>query len=244
MCVLGQAGHEVVPDEQSNKLKGQEHLFNLAGQIQHKLDLITEYIDKESKIHLIGHSIGAWVILELLEKNEKICERVLSVNLLFPTVQRLAESKSGLFMNNYIRKAHSLLMVLVMLLYLIPESIIRILAKMALKTLQIPQHFDTSLTKFFKPKVIEKVLFLAYNEMDNVKALNVNGIEKIKDRTNVLYGTTDHWVPLHCMEDMRRFQPEISLQKVDVEHGFVLKSSEIIAEFVSQFVKNRTSLKS
>ncbi|CAB3256376.1 unnamed protein product [Arctia plantaginis] len=112
VCVIGQAGHEEVPDEKSNILKGQEHLFNLKGQIAHKLDLINNFIDRESRLHLIGHSIGA-------------CTR-------------------------------------------------------------------------------------------------------------------DDWAPINYIDDLQMFQPQIRLEKVDIEHAFVLKSSEIVAEKVSNFIKSTT----
>ncbi|CAK1540215.1 unnamed protein product [Leptosia nina] len=60
ICIIGQAGHEAIADSTSNTLENQPHLYNLEGQIEHKFDLISTYIDKKSKLHLIGHSIGAW----------------------------------------------------------------------------------------------------------------------------------------------------------------------------------------
>lgn len=46
------------------------------------------------KIHLIGHSIGAWMILQLLE-NERIRSRIQKCYMLFPTVERMMESPNG-----------------------------------------------------------------------------------------------------------------------------------------------------
>lgn len=44
------------------------------------------------------------------------------------------------------------------------------------------------------------------------------------------------------MEDFRRFEPALTLKEVNVEHAFVLRSSEKIATIVSDFVKNKILL--
>ncbi|CAH2231651.1 jg19470 [Pararge aegeria aegeria] len=62
ICVIGHAGHEESLDKKN------KYLFNLKDQLEHKLDLIENHINKNSKIHLIGHSIGAWMIIELIHK--------------------------------------------------------------------------------------------------------------------------------------------------------------------------------
>lgn len=235
---IGQAGHEEVPDKKSNILKGQEHLFNLEGQIAHKLELINNFIDRESRLHLVGHSIGAWLILELLKDNENLSTRISSVNLLFPTIQKMAETKNGKFINNILRTFHMFVMLLFHLLSLLPTFIINLLVESCyLKVQSLPLKLSKPIFQFLKPSVGEKILFLAYNEMDTVTNLNIAVLERIKKYTYIIYSTKDGWVPINYIDDLQMFQPQICLEKVDLEHAFVLKSSDIVAEKVSNFIK-------
>lgn len=239
LIFAGHAGHEEVPDQHSNILKGQEHLFNLEGQIQHKLDLINNCIDKDSKLHLIGHSIGSWIILELLQKNKSIMSRISSVNLLFPTIQNMAKSKNGQLFNNYFRRLHGFLMVLFTLVYLIPDLIKNWMISIYLKWNSLPPSYSKSINKFCCPNVGEKVLFLACDEMDNVRTLNIEILNVVKGMTNVLYSANDGWAPVHYMDDLRQFEPHLKMTEVNAEHAFVLKSSGEIADMVSGFIKGK-----
>lgn len=234
--ITGQAGHEVVPDEQSNVLRGQEHLFNLEGQLQHKLELINKYIDKQSKIHLIGHSIGAWLILQLLQANENVSMRVSSINLLFPTLQEMANTKNGRFLNTFIRNFHKLFLFLFHLAYLLPDSIKAFIVKIYLNYNSLPLHYSKCINTFLNPRVGEKVLFLAYDEMDTVKSLNIEVIDKMKHLINIIYSDKDNWAPISYMEDLQKYRPQIQMQEVHIDHAFVFKSSERVAEMVTQFI--------
>ncbi|KAF9794994.1 hypothetical protein SFRURICE_011125 [Spodoptera frugiperda] len=239
LCIIGHAGHDVVPDEASSVLKGQEHLFDLDGQIKHKLELINNYVDKQSKLHLIGHSIGSWLILELLKDNENLTMRLKSVNLLFPTLQKMAETRNGKFLNGFLRKLHNFVLLLYVLVHLLPSVIVKFLVAIYLKVYALPSHYTEYIFKFLNPNVGEKVLFLAYNEMDRVKSLNFEAINKIKHLTNVIYSKSDNWAPISYMEDLYKYQPELTMKEVDIDHAFVLKSSERTAEMVMQFIKTK-----
>ncbi|XP_045493859.1 lipid droplet-associated hydrolase [Colias croceus] len=240
ICVIGQAGHEEVPHEKSNILSSQEHLFNLEGQIKHKLDLINNCIDKKSKLHLIGHSIGAWLIIEILQKNSSLIHRVSSVNLLFPTLQRMAISPNGKYINNTLRKMFSYVLFILKLIRILPICIKKFLIDLYLLVKSLPPHYYERIYKVISPSVMEKVMFLAFDEMDTVVELNKAGIIKIKHLTNVIYSDCDNWAPLSYMEDLKVYQPELQLHEVKVEHAFVLKSSVDIAQMVAEYIQTKS----
>ncbi|CAG4977780.1 unnamed protein product [Parnassius apollo] len=168
VCVIGHAGHDNVSDIQSSKLQGQEHLFNLKGQLKHKLDLLDNNIDNKSKLHFVGHSIGSW-----------LCS--------------------------------------------------------------LPSHYDKRVLKYLNPHIFEKVLFLAYDEMDNITTLNKDGVDKVKHLTNIIYSVDDGWAPLNFMKDLMIFQPYLQMMEVNTDHAFVFKSSEFIAFIASDFIKPKIS---
>lgn len=241
LFVSGQSGHAVVPDKESNVAENKVHLFNLKGQLSHKLDLLTNHIDKKSKLHLIGHSIGAWLVVEILQNNEALFERVSSINLLFPTLQRMAKTRNGKFLNVFVRRIHLIIILLLSFLNILPECIKIFLVGMYLKLISQPSTYCKTILKYLYPKVIEKVLILAYDEMDKVTMLNKRAIEKIKHLTNVIYSTDDGWAPLNYIDELKMFQPSIQMQEVNIEHAFVFKSSEQVAEMVVKFIKTKMS---
>lgn len=49
-------------------LEPNSSVFTVEGQIQHKVQFINEFIPEDVEIVLIGHSVGAHVILEIMER--------------------------------------------------------------------------------------------------------------------------------------------------------------------------------
>lgn len=92
------------------------------------------------------------------------------------------------------------------------------------------------INKLLNAEVGEKMLHLAYDEMSNVKNLNVEVLDKIKHKTNVIYGNKDNWAPVSYMQDLKQFEPELKMTQVDIDHAFVLKSAEPVADMVAQFI--------
>lgn len=232
VCIVGHSGQNIVPDKLSNVLKNREHLYNLQAQLHHKVDLINK-LDAQSKLHVVGHSIGAWMIVEILNSNPNIMERVKSVHLLFPTLQKMAETTSGIIVNKLLRNVHSIVVLLIHLLYLLPESVRTFLINQYVKLAKLPDYNTKNIIKYINPTIMEKVMMLAYDEMDYVVDLNVEALDKIKSKTHVIYSPTDGWAPISYINDLRIFMPDIKLEKVNIDHAFVLKSSEKVASIVS-----------
>lgn len=67
-----------------------------------QVEFINKYVPKDARLHLIGHSIGSWMILNMM-KDELIAKRVTKSYLLFPTVERMAESPNGRLLCNVVR---------------------------------------------------------------------------------------------------------------------------------------------
>lgn len=74
------------------------HLYTIELQIE----FIKRYIPEDARLHLIGHSIGSWIILNIL-KDESITKRVTKCYLLFPTIEHMATTKNGWFFTTIVR---------------------------------------------------------------------------------------------------------------------------------------------
>lgn len=129
--VVGHAGHVQPPENldiamPSNK-KWRDH-YGLTAQVQHKVlqiynytflllyfslisivlltlmiqvEFIKTYVPEDAELYLIGHSIGAWVVLNLM-KNQDINKRVKKSYLLFPTIEHMAETPNGRIFRNFV----------------------------------------------------------------------------------------------------------------------------------------------
>lgn len=92
---LGHAGHVSVPDvpDKLAEEKASYTTCTLDGQIKHKLTFINKFVPKDVKLIFIGHSIGCYMILKLLDELDS--HHVLRCFMLFPTIERMAESPKG-----------------------------------------------------------------------------------------------------------------------------------------------------
>ena len=86
--------------QHSSDEKDTSGTFTLKQQIEHKIAFLEEHISPRSKLVLIGHSIGAYIILQLL-KNEHIRSHILKAILLFPTIERMASTPSGVIVTPF-----------------------------------------------------------------------------------------------------------------------------------------------
>lgn len=47
-------------------------MFGLNGQIEHKLAFFRKHIPKETRLVLVGHSIGCYIILEMMKRHPEL----------------------------------------------------------------------------------------------------------------------------------------------------------------------------
>jgi len=81
-------------------------------------EFIKKYVPEDAHLYLIGHSIGAWFVLNLLKDND-IDKRVQKCYLLFPTIEYLAETRNGVFFNNFVGFYMSIVSMILILLIII-----------------------------------------------------------------------------------------------------------------------------
>lgn len=49
-----------------------EDVFGLNGQIEHKLSFLLEHVPRDTHLILIGHSIGCYIILEMMKRDPEL----------------------------------------------------------------------------------------------------------------------------------------------------------------------------
>jgi hypothetical protein len=80
-------------------------LFNLKGQIEHKIKFIEEFVPESCDLTLIGHSIGCKIALEVMRHfRNNSARQVTRGYMLFPTIERMKESPAGIRGWPHVRK--------------------------------------------------------------------------------------------------------------------------------------------
>lgn len=158
------------PKSSIDKARAVKSCFRLTlnEQIIHKNEFLEGHIPPHSKIILIGHSIGAYVILNIL----KTCNRAADITkaiLLFPTFERMAVSPSGRYVTPAVRYFKWFAVSAVAVFSVLPESVKRFLIKWWLsdrKNLMIGSV--ESILKLLTPQSTIGVVTMADDEMKEV----------------------------------------------------------------------------
>jgi len=238
----GHAGHDDPPEasiREVPQLSGNEELFNLDGQIRHKIAFIEKYVPSDVKIHLIGHSIGAWMILQLLE-NERIRNRIQKCYMLFPTVERMMESPNGWVFTKVAMPLYSVFGYIFFSFFtFLPVWLRLMLIQIYFLMFSIPRQFLGTALKYSKPSVAEKVVFLADDEMARVRGIQREIVEQNLDILKFYYGTTDGWVPVSYYEQLKKDFPKVDAQldTKKIAHAFVLRHSQAMAGIVRDMIQ-------
>ena len=233
-------GHDDPPESSLREvpqLKGNEELFDLDGQIRHKIEFIEKYVPAGVKVHLMGHSIGAWMILQILQ-HESVRKRVKKCYLLFPTVERMIESSNGWIFTKIALPLYSVFGFLIIFFNRFPELIRIFLIQVYFWLAAIPNYFIGTALKYTKASVCEKVVFLAEDEMARVRGLQKDLIRDNMDLLKFFYGTTDGWVPVKYYTQLKEQFPNIDaeLDTKKIDHAFVLRHSKPMGVIVGDMI--------
>uniref|UniRef100_A0A3B3IF61 Lipid droplet-associated hydrolase n=1 Tax=Oryzias latipes TaxID=8090 RepID=A0A3B3IF61_ORYLA len=198
-----------------------DDVFGLNGQIEHKLAFIREHIPKGSSLVLVGHSIGCYIILEMMRRNPEL--KVLKAVMLFPTIERMAESPQGRRMTPLLCQMRYLAYLPVFLLSLLPDILKAALIKL------------NQLFIFF---FLANSMYLGGQEMRMVLERDNTTIEKNLDKLIFYYGATDHWCPVKYFNDIRRDFPhgDFRLCEKGFRHAFVLDVGREVANMVAEWI--------
>ena len=225
------------------KLEGNEHLFDLDGQLKHKIDFIQKYVPEGVKIHLFGHSIGAYLAMQML-KIPEMRARIQHCYFLFPTLERMVESSNGYYFTKFFSPIFFIIRFLINLFALFPVFLKTIIISIYFYLSNIPNYFIGTGLKYSRPQVIEKVWFMALDEMVKVRDLDVDTLTKNKAILKFYYGRNDGWVPTQYYYDLVDRIPDVDAELCsrNLAHAFVLRTPIDMGSMAGEWVlKNRLS---
>eukprot|EP00002_Diphylleia_rotans_P029727 TRINITY_DN6072_c0_g1_i1.p1 TRINITY_DN6072_c0_g1~~TRINITY_DN6072_c0_g1_i1.p1 ORF type:complete len:491 (-),score=98.56 TRINITY_DN6072_c0_g1_i1:142-1614(-) len=211
---VGHLGHNTVN-------RGSSQLFNLEQQIQHKISFLQSIVDEDasSRFILIGHSIGAYMCLKVMERSTDI--RVLRSLLLFPTIEEMAKQRNRLFGLMFVRGIRHILALIAHFLGIFLPTILKLLV---MRLMGIEGNSAQAAMQLMNFTTVNNILYLAGTEFAQVRALDKHLVKKNLAKLIFYYGQDDHWAPLRLFYQMRSRFPEaadsILLDQLNIPHAF------------------------
>lgn len=233
--IISHGGHLKIK-KKSPSVKRNNHLYNLQGQVDQKLKFIQTYLDGV-KLYCIGHSIGSKMLSEIMLKENKV--EIEKCIMLFPTLERMADTPNG----------RNLIFVLKYILWLtllgswifahLPKFLKLILLKSYCWITKIPPNNIPAIIELIDPHVLNKVFFLADDEMKHVKELNDEFFKLHGHKLKLYYGASDGWTPLNFYAELKDKHKNVDAEVCSkgYQHTFVLGQSKEVSELVLSWLK-------
>lgn len=221
-------------------LEGNENLYNLEGQLNHKIEFIKRYIPEDVKIHLIGHSVGCKVAMDLL-KHEEIGSRIHQCYFLFATIEKMAETSNGFWLYKVFNKIFFLLQFLYYAFSFLPLTLRTWIVYMYCLAAGHPKYFLGTIIKMSTPECLDRIWFMALDEMKSIRELDDETIRENMHRIKFYYGTTDGWVPVKYYHQLVSKFPGIDAELCErkIDHTFVIDHGHTMGRMVSEWVRRK-----
>ncbi|KAI1102536.1 hypothetical protein F4804DRAFT_263179 [Jackrogersella minutella] len=254
-------------DDDHEPFTAQRKPHDLEYQIQHTLSALSRLrVESGSRkglpydeVLLIGHSVGAYIALELshrLLQDQGLAPQLnlTSGILLFPTIHHISSSPSG-------RKLELLRRTPVLgdNAYRVAQGFLHVVPRGALhwivnKVLGFPTRATEVTTRWLKSRDgVWQALHMGMDEMQVIGedrwddelweiARDAKAHDKVPPKFFFFFGRHDHWVATHYRDEFIRTREKqvdrtrLIVDEGNIPHAFCINDSEVVAEKVSSWV--------
>lgn len=238
---VSHAGHCSPPDtmdmvEDPSVMESRD-VFGLNGQIEHKLVFIRQHVPQDTRLVLLGHSIGCYIILDLMKRDPGL--KVLKSVLLFPTIERMAVTPQGKVMTPVLCHLRYASYVPIFLLSLMPESLKAWAVRLVLGSLRsLDLTIVPATVSLLSGDSAANAMYMGGQEMRMVLERDNTTIRQNLSKLIFYYGATDHWCPVQYYHDLKRDFPtgDIRLCESGLRHAFVLDAGKQMADMVTHWL--------
>nr|XP_043904091.1 lipid droplet-associated hydrolase [Solea senegalensis] len=238
---VSHAGHCEPPDSmdmvEDGSTAAERDVFGLNGQIEHKLTFLRKHVPRETSLVLVGHSIGCYIILEIMKRDPEL--KVLKAVMLFPTIERMAQSPQGKVMTPVLCHIRYVAYLPLFLLSLLPDRLKSSLIKLVFGGIR---SLDASVVRptvgLLSGDCAANAMYMGGQEMKMVLERDNITIKKHLHKLIFYHGATDHWCPMQYYHDMKRDFPhgDIRLCERGLRHAFVLDAGSEVAKMVAEWI--------
>ncbi|XP_019062171.2 lipid droplet-associated hydrolase isoform X3 [Fukomys damarensis] len=227
----------IITDPNAQEIKD---IYGLRGQIEHKIAFLRSQVPKDVKLILVGHSVGSYMVLQMLKYAPEL--PVIRAFLLFPAIERMAETPNGRIFTpllcwfRYVLYATDYL-----LLTPCPDIVKSWLISLVLRVMNLKA--ELTLTNVIQPFCLANAFYLGAQEMMTIVKRDDDVVKEHLSKLTFYYGTSDSWCPIRYYDDIKKVFPEgdIRLCEKNIPHAFVLHFSQDMAEMIATWVKDNLS---
>ncbi|CAO3652185.1 unnamed protein product [Cunninghamella blakesleeana] len=223
IVAVSHLGHSVGPHNENEP----KRIYGLQEQIDHKIACFDQLKKENEHINtqyiLMGHSVGSYLCSEVL-KHRQHDNEIIQLIALFPALREIALTPNGVNITKLVNRVpHSLISGVAGLTQFISDPIREFITKIITgqkgHCLKITSH------DLLNKSVIDNVLFMAQQEMEQIKELDHDFYQTHVDRFIMYYSKVDEWAPLDHYEFMSEKFPKatIYLCAEDIPHAFILE---------------------
>nr|XP_018908441.1 PREDICTED: lipid droplet-associated hydrolase isoform X1 [Bemisia tabaci] len=243
--IISHAGHELPPNALHLKyptVQDKPQLYDLDGQVTHKVQFIEKYAPEKCDLYFIGHSVGAKIMSDIMKNYPHINSRIKKCYMLFPTLEHIANAPNAKFFIPMFTYLNRFILFWAWVSTLLPGRLRNMIINGVMYLSHPSGVTDCCLTatdKLVDPVVVKNVFFLANDEMGKIKDLDTETIEKNLSKLRFYFGTTDGWCPVSYYENLRKKCPQADaiLCPSNIKHAFVISSSHDMADLISKWIK-------
>ncbi|KFK38527.1 hypothetical protein AALP_AA3G125800 [Arabis alpina] len=221
-------------------------LFSFQEQIDHKIDFVRQELESvKVPIVLVAHSIGSYISLEMLRKcSDKVVYCVGLYPFLTLNQQSRKQSLIGKLAASSIMSATASF--LVATLRILPIWAARWLVSNTIGASWSDTALQATCSHLRQYHTMRNVLFMTKTEFRELAAEpDWEFMRENESKLAFVFGTDDHWGPLHIFEEISKQVPgiSISIEREGHTHGFccTVAGSEWAAQHVATLIKNRFS---
>ncbi|KAM0789049.1 hypothetical protein ACM66B_003112 [Microbotryomycetes sp. NB124-2] len=224
-------------------------------QVQHKIDFV-DSLTKEydigleqgnTKLVLIGHSIGSWISMQVLKARPDIVHSVIG---LFPTISHMALTQNGQRLAPLFKQAVLPPLALgTTLLSFVPQTILARIVSVLAGQAESPESAKTTAALVASPGTVVSALAMAADEMGQVTELDRELLQNYGNRLFFYWadGDSDHWVRDSSVLEIEQVLDEAGHAKDGkrwrcargMKHAFVLRDdhADELAGLVSEWIE-------
>lgn len=211
-----------------------------------QIEFIKKYVPENVKIHLLGHSIGAFMCKQIL-RDPEMKKRIKHCYLLFPTLEYPIYSWKGFLLTYFFAPFYKFVYYIYIYIFVfLPHFVQSFLLLIFFLCSGMPRErlFQPVLEYIQCESALKGSFVVAMDAMKNIQELDVETIRENKDILTFYYGSTDGWVPKKYFHNLKRQVPDVDAELCsrNIDHGFVINQSELMAEIVAGWVMKRSSV--
>ncbi|XP_061157998.1 lipid droplet-associated hydrolase isoform X2 [Syngnathus typhle] len=217
--------------------------FGLNGQIEHKLAFLRKHVPKKTKLILVGHSIGCYIILEIMRRDPSL--EIVKAVMLFPTIERMAQTPQGKSMTPMLCHLRYLAYLSIFLLSLLPERLKGALVKVVLAGIgSLDRSVVPPAVGLLSGDSAANAVYMAGQEMRQVLERDNVTIGKNLEKLIFYYGARDRWCPVQYCHEIKEDFPagDFRLCETGFRHAFVLDAGREVAKMLAEWIQSHLKI--